>query len=345
MKAWKNSASLILAVRHNSQFDQALACQSCNYRLLCLKRQETSSFMPGAYVFPGGLTEIADADLKWQKLFLKFGLTNNFFTSLLPQSDNRPLIFKSEPNELRKEISLRITAIRETFEESGILLCRQKKDPEDLKWGQYIEGEEVNSWQIKVQKDASKFYEMCESLQCVPDLWALQEWSNWLTPAFLDKKRYNTIFYFAALPTLPQTKLQHTEMADLQWDYPNNFLSNADIFLPSPQLYEITRMSKFKQINDLFKCAILRNSIGTQLWLPVKVSLANGFVAILPGDSMYPAKVDLIKTEAIIEDNKTIEDFQRISFVKNRIEFHDSGERRIVVENFKSIEENVSSML
>jgi nucleoside diphosphate-linked moiety X motif protein 19 len=58
---WRNSATLILAVRaaQPSKFD---------YNILMLKRSARSKFMPSAVVFPGGVTEAADFNPAWKQL-------------------------------------------------------------------------------------------------------------------------------------------------------------------------------------------------------------------------------------------------------------------------------------
>ena len=71
------------------------------------------------------MIEPADADLKWQNLFQDHGYNNSSFNSLFPNVAKRPLIFQSKKDELPREISLRISAIRETFEECGILICKK----------------------------------------------------------------------------------------------------------------------------------------------------------------------------------------------------------------------------
>ena len=48
---------------------------------------------------------------------------------------------------------------------------------------------------------------------CVPDVWALHEWCNWLTPSEMISKyskRYDTVFYKAALNTVPD-HFQHDD--------------------------------------------------------------------------------------------------------------------------------------
>lgn len=49
-------------------------------------------------------------------------------------------------------MSLRITAIRETFEELGVLICRQRNDVISNKYARYITDFDVKYWQDKVCK-------------------------------------------------------------------------------------------------------------------------------------------------------------------------------------------------
>ena len=51
---------------------------------------------------------------------------------------------------------------------------------------------------------------LCSSLlllRCVPDVWGLHEWSDWLTPTEMfikHSKRYDTVFYKASLTDIPK---------------------------------------------------------------------------------------------------------------------------------------------
>lgn len=208
--------------------------------------------MPGRYVFPGGNVDPADTDVKWRELFAALGFDGGRLASLIPQVAKRPQLFQPRENELPREISLRITAIRETFEESGVLLCRRKRDDDDVStWAQHMASEdshdyktiriesfswisigsfspmliaysfsvpknELKTWQYKVHHDARLFFELCEKLQCCPDLWALHEWANWLTPTFRSGKLYDTAFYLACMPFEPNAEHESNEMEDLK---------------------------------------------------------------------------------------------------------------------------------
>lgn len=94
--------------------------------------------MPGMYVFPGGTIDAADSTLKWREIFAAFGVNNNSFASLVPKIAEQPEIYRSRQDELPREISLRITAIRETFEESGVLMCRHKDADTSTNWVKHV---------------------------------------------------------------------------------------------------------------------------------------------------------------------------------------------------------------
>ncbi|CAK9812563.1 Acyl-coenzyme A diphosphatase NUDT19 [Anthophora plagiata] len=347
MKAWKESASLILAARQKCMRSSTTNFQY-NYNLLCLKRHQNSKFMPNTYVFPGGVIEPSDADLKWQKLFSTFGLDANSFKALSPNTSVRPQIFKLMPNELPREVSLRITAIRETFEECGILICRQSQDDSvQFGWASHIEisENELQSWQMRVHNDAREFYTLCENFKCYPDLWSLHEWSNWLTPTYFVGRRFDTVFYLACIPVTPQTICEVTEMEEIKWDTPGNLIfSSSKIALPPPQQYEIARIAKFESIDNLLDFAIERSGMGVLLNLPVKVQLQDGQVQVLPGDSMYPKKVHLLEKQIIDRTDITIQEFRDISPVKNRMEYFNLQVNELYAQNFDSSDGHLAPM-
>lgn len=83
----------------------------------------------------------------------------------------------------------KICAIRETFEESGLLLCSNAaKIPKD----------DLLVWRTKVHNDATQFKVMCEQYQISPSIDRLIYYSNWITPVN-EKRRYNTHFFLTVL--------------------------------------------------------------------------------------------------------------------------------------------------
>ncbi|XP_014221565.1 nucleoside diphosphate-linked moiety X motif 19-like [Trichogramma pretiosum] len=322
MKAWKESACLILAAQKGLNVKS-----SFNYSLLLLKRHPNTKF-PGSYVYPGGLIEPADGHLKWQKLFENQGCNKSSFDSLFTNSTKKLEIFREVKHELPRQISLRISAIRETFEECGVLICKKPSDhcelpiqPCDLQ----IPKEELNFWQKKVHNDANEFFNMCENFKCHPNLWALQEWSNWLTPTFF-QARFDAVFFFTMLSKIPDSNLDYVEMQELLWIEPKEMMENPLIWsaLPPPQQYTAIEMSKYKNSNELLNAMELKSKREIKRNLPMSVILKNGSVHLLPGDSMYPDNIDPCKKEVIDKTNLTIEQFRNEAQKIHRLEIFDS---------------------
>ena len=100
-------------------------------------------------------------------------------------------------------MSLRIAAIRETFEESGILVLGKR----DTLIGEadLPSKSEVQNWRTIVRNNPLEFYNMCLELEAVPQLNSLYEWSNWLSPVMMPK-RFDVMFFLTALTELPRRR-------------------------------------------------------------------------------------------------------------------------------------------
>lgn len=110
------------------------------------------------------------------------------------------------------------------LEEAGILLLAPGGRPREgsgpapsLPAEQLLPAAELGEWRRRVQEDPACFLQLCQRLGRVPDIWALQEWSNWLTPvgrAGRGGRRYDTAFYLCCLETRPpHTSQDNQEIA------------------------------------------------------------------------------------------------------------------------------------
>lgn len=236
LKHWREAATVILTaglrrappadsvkaglekvtdVTHKSSFD---------YEVLLLKRSRNSGFMPNAYVFPGGLVDASDFSSEWQELFKPFTKAPNYGVGMVKQSpDTRPRIFATDRAQLGSpipgDVAFRICAVRETFEESGVLLvlpkyedsgirsCTGDAQPSLTRLSGQWDTDVLSNWRSRVIGDPANFIKMCRELQCLPNIWALHEWGNWLTPIGLygKQRRYDTAFYICCLQETPHT--------------------------------------------------------------------------------------------------------------------------------------------
>lgn len=221
---------------NNSQYD---------YRIMMVKRSGLSSFLASAYVFPGGRVEIADFSPRWWALFAKFNLTRQDL-SVFSQSINGPrppIVLESkiiqESSHLNKpedslpaDIGLRISALRETFEETGVLLLTRPGDDADS-YQPLSDRDNVNvdlsAWRDRVRKDASSFLDLCLETNLCPNLWSLYEWWNWLTPTSVGHKRCDTMFYVSFLEVEPKVVLDNEEVTTLKVSYIMSFMNQMFI--------------------------------------------------------------------------------------------------------------------
>lgn len=200
---WREAATLIIASKSN--FPAALSHPasksvsprestnkqliSCDYNVTMLKRTAKSKFMPNITVFPGGVISEADFNSDWISLLEEYKYTFENTVHRLKERKNVPLVFQnrtSDPKFLPAEVAFRLCAIRECFEECGILIARKvsNKPRDDFESLVPLSSADLNSrlWRRRVHEDAGQFLVMCRENRLVPDIWSLYEWSNWLTP-------------------------------------------------------------------------------------------------------------------------------------------------------------------
>jgi 8-oxo-dGTP pyrophosphatase MutT (NUDIX family) len=153
-------------------------------RVLFGKRHERHVFMPGAFVFPGGRLDPEDRQMK-------------FCGALDPVSERRMLARWSKPSKTRLN-ALALAAIRETSEETGILIGMSGEIPAAPSPG----------WQPFA--DAA----------LVPDLSALKFFARAITPPGRNR-RFDTRFFIAdrraARIERPGAAGPDSEFVELRW--------------------------------------------------------------------------------------------------------------------------------
>lgn len=319
---WKEAATLIIAARITlkdmvgvnlakvmSNSKDKTNKSKCDYRLLMVKRSNLSSFMANAYVFPGGKAEIKDYDPKWWKVFAKQGIQKQDIEKFCsrvagPRPDmivNSSTLKYSNVTDLKNylppDIALRISAIRETFEESGIPILTRATIRNDDSSSSFLDGIDIKEWREKIRRDPLVFADFCLEANLCPDIWSLYEWWDWLTPTSVGHKRYDTMFYICCMDKQPTVILDQKEVITFRWGTPEEILDEHCLnaaFLAPPQVYELSRLIHLKNYQMLEKFVRFRSTKGVERWLPVLCSCKDGALSLLPGDDMYPKKPDYI---------------------------------------------------
>lgn len=199
--AWKEAASLIIASPNSKHSGNGNTNDAVSdYDILFLKRGSKSAFYANAFVFPGGALDEADKDPRWLEVFRSAdsyfpdNISKEFFYTCNKNDKYRTSLFPGDIDALSRgilppEIAFRICAIRETFEEAGILLITKdvttrRANPHNMhaESGTNLLNGEVQEWRKRVHNNAHEFITLCQKLKCVPDIWSLKDWSQWLTP-------------------------------------------------------------------------------------------------------------------------------------------------------------------
>ena len=213
---WKNASTLIVAARNPSGYTTnrfSFGQFSYNYNLLMLKRSANSSFYAKAYVFPGGAVEMADFSGSWFNIFARHGhAKNELIAQFYNKNRIRPPLYDTINSELIPEIGFRIAAIREAFEETGILFCKTSSHSSSC----FHLINQVENWQERVHEKPTEFLNLCQEENLYPDIWSLFEWSNWLTPSEMGGKRYDTIFYLCVMDGKPEARIDQDEITNFQ---------------------------------------------------------------------------------------------------------------------------------
>lgn len=299
---WREAASVIIAAKTDkkSEFD---------YKLLVTRRSGRSSFLANAFCFPGGHIEKADFSADWWSVFSEQEVYRGHLNALIvkdvPKSPimTQPQILESLSKAkdcLPPELALKISAIRETFEESGVLLATTGEEFKRnnnagfsslTKSKSYFpDHEELKDWQNKVHKDPRYFIELFQVLNLIPDLKSLHAWWNWLTPPTVGHKRFDTMFYIICLDSIPQYRSDESEVSSIHWLTPKEVLIeqlNGSAFLAPPQVYELARLSNFTEISAMKSFSIQRESKGIERWCANVTGLSDGALLALPGDDCF----------------------------------------------------------
>jgi len=212
MTFWREASTLIFALRPclavgSTKLSSGLS-RATDYKILMLKRSAQSHFMPSKLVFPGGVVQDVDHSGDWNALFDKvLGRPLLEMIHRPSGSDFSNTLVSSW--SLPPYVAYRICAIRETFEESGLLLATNRdllpvlssEDPVAVTCSS-AELQKAADQRQEVEQKPEYFLQMCEDLDVVPNIWALHDWRNWLTPVFCKvseppakPKRFNTMFY------------------------------------------------------------------------------------------------------------------------------------------------------
>ena len=215
------------------------------------RRSAGSAFAPDAFVFPGGTVEAQDAtrEARGRTIGLEPDRLREEFRASIP-----PGLASSEPAVAQDAArSLLIAALRELFEEAGVLLaCDRLMQPVGT-----ADWEQVPAQRVAVRKGNLTFADFLAGHDWYADARALTLFSHWITPPS-EPRRYNTHFFFAVAPPNQVAHADADETHDGIWITPSRALElnrEATLHLVYPTIKHLERLSSFASVDDALRFA------------------------------------------------------------------------------------------
>lgn len=171
-----------------------------------LRRQRTMAFAAGMTVFPGGRVDATDSSVadSWS------GPSPAWFAARLGCDEATASAYVA-------------AAVRETFEESGVLLA----GPSGTAIVGDTTGDDWENDRVALENRGLGFSEFLHRRRLVLRADLLGPWAHWITPEF-EPKRYDTAFFVAALPAGQLTRDVTSESDQVTWIRPGDAVAAVD---------------------------------------------------------------------------------------------------------------------
>lgn len=227
-----------------------------------LRRHAGMEFAAGMYAFPGGRVDprdVSDDGIAW------YGPDPAAWAARLCTDQGAARGFVC-------------AAVRETFEEAGVLLTEPNVDPTRAGW------EDDRKALVDRRLALSELFER-RGLAIRSDL--LVPWAHWITPRF-EERRYDTWFFAAALPDGQRARDVSGEADHAAWVRPPDAIAAADrglLAMLPPTRAVLEQLASYESVAAVLEAAD-RRTIKTIM--PGWVDDGNSVRVLLPGDPGYP---------------------------------------------------------
>ena len=240
------------------------------FDVFLVRRHENIAFMGGAHVFPGGRVDAAD----------RFGPPDEAGDGA---SEAAARVRDVPPSDA---VAYHVAAIRELFEEAGVLLARRGN-------GRMIDFADA--------AEAARFVEHRRALAAgtlsIRDLVARERlrlsleaivlFAHWVTPE-VETKRFDTRFFVAAVPEAQEPVHDEGETTHSEWMDPVEAVERCrrdEIMLPPPTWTTLRELAQFASVDEVMRWARRREIVRVQ---PGFIQNADVTMLTLPGDPLHP---------------------------------------------------------
>jgi 8-oxo-dGTP pyrophosphatase MutT (NUDIX family) len=192
--------------------------------LLLLRRHGSAGFVPGAYVFPGGRVDDADADPR--------------LVGILGETAPEP------------PPAYWLAGIRELYEETGVLLAR---DAASAPYADATRDARVAEWRETLMTGGANLFDALTALAARPDASRMVYCAHWITP-LAEPRRYDTRFFLAELPPGAVASIDEREMTDAVWVTAAAAVTafeSGELPMVFPTIKTIQRLTGYRTVDEM----------------------------------------------------------------------------------------------
>ncbi|KQP43102.1 NUDIX hydrolase [Pseudorhodoferax sp. Leaf274] len=236
--------------------------------VLLMKRHGLSDVLGGAYVFPGGKLDAADAELDAAR----------HLDQAAPQL--HASLHDAELDDAHAA-GLYVAAVREAFEEAGVLLAET-----------FEGGEPDLARASALLKAGTPFNAMLAELGLRLQTRRLAPWSRWITPRVpsVMNKRFDTRFFAAVVPPEQVATHDDYETTESTWLSPRAALQrywDREIEMAPPQIMTLAQLARHDNAGQAVAAARTRRP---PLIQPESLEDGGTRVVCYPGDACHPVR-------------------------------------------------------
>lgn len=217
------------------------------FEVLMVRRSSKSSFVPSAYVFPGGRVE-KDDSLPQMERYCR------------PEDLNRAISQLENTPSANAALGILVAAIRETFEEAGLLLVYQDGG-RPLSFSEEEMELRLRQYRDALNKGEVNFSQILEKEKFTLALNRLFYFSHWITPE-LSPMRYDARFFVAAVPSGQKALPDGEEVTSHVWITPAQALEKyrgRRFYMVAPTVVTLEELSAFKTIQEVIDSTKAKN--------------------------------------------------------------------------------------
>lgn len=225
-----------------------------------LRRHGLSDVLGGAYVFPGGKADAPDA-----QLVARLDQDAGVLHEALGEPGLDPGV----------AAALYVAAVREVFEETGVLYAAVDAQAAREAWSELRAGR--------------SFADIVQALDITLHAAALAPWSRWITPLVggVVRKRFDTRFFVAAVPAGQEPAHDDHEATASLWLTPRTALQQywaGEIQLAPPQIMSLVHLARHADVTNVLAQARSRRPPAVR---PEPFELQGMRVLCYPGDARH----------------------------------------------------------